>query len=291
MERILAAVILSGAMLMPASTARAQSEQLESPASASLKSGELPANLGELPPGPRGKSTIFGGEIRSVDPVRDELTLKVYGERPMKILFDERTLVYLDGKRIPLHELGPEDHAAVETTLDGTNVFAVNVHLLSRSPQGDYEGRVVSYNPATGELTIASSASREPFTVLVARDASFKREGQPGFSSVGSGPRDLQKGSLISVEFQPGQAGRGVASSISVLAVPGAAFAFSGNIASLDLHSGSLVLIDPRDQKSYQISFDSHRVPANLDLHLGEHVSVKAAYDGAHYVANQITAD
>jgi hypothetical protein len=290
MERVVAAVILGGLALVPLSVAHAQSEQLGSSASV-LKTSDPAAASVDLPPAPRGKSTIFGGEIRGIDPVRDQLVLKVYGEKPMKILFDERSLVYLDGKRIRLRELRPEDHAAIETTLDGTNIFAVSIHALSRSPEGDYQGRVMSYDPGSGALTITSSASREPFTVRVPRDASFTREGQPSFASAPSGPSDLRKGSLVAVDFEPDREGHGVANKITVLAVPGAAFAFSGNISTLDMHTGSLVLIDPRDQRSYQISFDSAHVPVGKDLHLGEHVSVKADYDGAHYVANQITAD
>ncbi len=290
MERIIVAIIVASVALMQLSAAQAQQEQLSSPTSV-LKTGESAPASADLPPAPAGKSTIFGGEIRSIDPVRDELVLKVYGEKPMKILFDERTLVYLDGKRIPLRGLRPEDHASIETTLDGTNIFAVSIHTLSRAPEGDYEGRVVSYDPGSGALTVASSASLEPFTVQVAREASFVREGQPAFASVRSGPWDLRKGSLVAVEFESGQGGRGMADKITVLAVPGAAFAFSGNISSLDLHAGSLVLIDPRDQRSYQISFGAARMPSSEDLHLGEHVSVKAEYDGLRYIASQIAPD
>jgi hypothetical protein len=290
MKGIFAAVLLCGVALAPLPGAHAQSEQLADSATALSATGSA-ADLPRLPAPPRGKSTIFGGEIRSIDPVRDELTLKIYGQRPMKILFDERTLVYLDGKRVPLHELGPEDHASVETTLDGDQVFAVSIHVLSRAPEGGYEGRVVSYNSGTGELTIASSASREPLRLRVPRETSFTREGQPRFTSQRSGPWDLQRGSLISVEFQSDQEGHGVASKIAVLAVPGTAFAFSGNISWLDLQSGSLVLVDPRDQRTYQISFNAARIQAGKDLHVGEHVSIRADYDGMRYVASDIAAD
>jgi hypothetical protein len=288
MVRIFAAVLLS-AVFIPV-TAPAQLKQPAAPASA-VKAGDPPSAVEDLPAAPSGKSTIFGGEIQRVDPVRDELTLKAYGQKPMKILFDERTLVYLDGKRVPLRTLGPEQHAAVETTLDGAQVFAVSIHALSQPPEGDYRGRVVSYNPGTGALTIASSASREAFTVQVARDASFQREGQASFVAAGSGPQDLRQGSLVSIEFASDQGGHGIASKISVLAVPGAAFAFSGNISSLDLHAGRMVLIDSQDQRSYEISFDAAHAPAGQELHLGEHVSIKAEYDGAHYVASRITRE
>ena len=43
------------------------------------------AQTAPLPPPPPGKSTILSGEIRFVDPVRDELLLKAYGQRPIKI--------------------------------------------------------------------------------------------------------------------------------------------------------------------------------------------------------------
>ena len=95
---------------------------------------------GGMPPLPSGKSTILGGAIRDVDPVLDRFTLRIVGEKPIKILFDERTQIFQDGKKVPLRDLKPADHASVQTILDGTNVFALSVHVLSKSPEGDYQG-------------------------------------------------------------------------------------------------------------------------------------------------------
>ena len=303
MDRFLAAVVLAGAALTVSVAARAQQEQLAATsatatatatdATAAKPDGTagMAGDVNPLPAAPTGRSTIFGGEIRSIDPVRDVLTLKVYGQAPMKILFDERTRVYLDGKQIPLHALSPEGHASVETTLDGTKIFAVTIHELSRSPEGDYSGRVVSYDPGSGELTIASGASRELLKVHVAREAVFTREGQTGFTSTRSGPWDLRTGSLVTIDFGSDNEGRGVADKIMVYAVPGSAFAFSGSIAFLNTGQGRMVVLDPRDQKSYEIAFNSTRLPAGKTLHLGDHVSVKAEYDGTHYVASEIDPD
>jgi hypothetical protein len=299
MDRFLAAVVLAGAALTASAAPRAQQDQLAATtatataATAATADGATGAggDVNPLPTPPRGKSTIFGGEIRSIDSVRDVLTLKVYGESPMKILFDERTQVYLDGKRIPLRALSPEGHASVETTLDGTRIFAVSIHELSRSPEGDYSGRVVNYDPGSGELTIASGATRELLKVHVAQEAVFTREGQTAFTSIKSGPWDLRTGSLVTIEFGSDNAGRGVADKINVYAVPGSAFAFSGSIASLNLGNGRLVLVDPRDQKTYDISFNTARLAAGKNLHLGDHVSVKAEYDGTNYVASDITPE
>src|SRR5271169_995016 len=84
-----------------------------------------------LPPSPRGKSTVIGGAIRSLDPVRDQLTLNVFGGQTVKVLFDERTQVFVDGAKSGLHELRSGDHVSIETVLDGTTVFARSIHLLS----------------------------------------------------------------------------------------------------------------------------------------------------------------
>jgi hypothetical protein len=230
----------------------------------------------------------MGGEIRRVDAVRDVLTLKVFGERPIKILFDERTQVYRDGKKIPLHDLHPVDHASVQTVLDGTNIFALSIHILSQSPEGDYQGRVLSYNPGTTELAISSVLSLQPLKLLVPASTPVVREGQPAFVAGQQGLSDLVAGDLISVKFEPNKEGQGVASHISVLATPGSEFVFIGNIATLDTHTGVLVLLDPRDSKTYEVHFSSASLPTTKNLRLGDHITVTASFDGGRYVAKTI---
>lgn len=90
--------------------------------------------------------------------------------------------------------------------------------------------------------------------------------------------------------FASDGAGRAVASRITILAVPGATFVFDGNISYLDASAGRMTLVDPRDEKSYQISFDPADFPVSTQLHLGRHVTVTASYNGASYVASRITA-
>lgn len=261
------------------------------PGTSVLTSSKPRAETTGLPSVPAGKSTIFGGEIRDLDAVRDQLTLKVFGDRPMKILFDERTEVYRDGDRVSLHELHPAEHASVQTTLDGTKLFAVSVHMLSRSQEVQYEGRITNFNQANGELTVASGQSRETIKMLVQSDTSFARMGQTAFSSQHTGPFDLVPGTLVSVQFKTGGKDEAVASQIEILAVPGARFVFSGNLTSLDLHSGLLILVDPRDNRSYQVTFDPAGIPVTESLHLGDNVRVVAEYDGIHYMASNITAN
>jgi hypothetical protein len=289
MNCFVALVMLGGvaAAQMPGPDAKSQATGPQS----ALMSRSAPVDLSALPPAPRGKSTILGGEIRNVDPVRDELTLKVFGQRPVKILFDERTQVYCDGKKISLRDLASASHASVQTVLDGTNVYALSVHLLSKSPEGEYRGRVLNYDADTGELTISSATLREPIKLLVPANIPIDRVGQPAFSSLHAGSSDLVRGALISVKFESDKMGQGVASQVTVLATPGSAFQFIGNLSSLDMHTGLLVVVDPADDKSYQIFFDSGLLPASRNLHEGDHVRVTASFDGTRYVASALTAN
>ena len=244
-----------------------------------------------LPPLPKGKTTILGGEIENFDPVRDQFSLRSYGARPMRIWFDERTQIYRNGEKISVRDLGPEDHASVETTLDGANVFAVSIHILSGPADGECEGRVVRYDPYNGELVVASQMSPAPITFQVPANASIARVGEREFTTGRSGAADLVAGALVSVSFESGSARRNVVKEIKVMAVPGATFEFSGTISFLDMHTGTMVLVDPRDRKSYQIHFDSARLPTRATLRPQVNVTVTATFDGSGYAANAITAN
>jgi hypothetical protein len=248
-----------------------------------------PGFLPPLPPVPQGTSTVIGGVIRSFDPVRDQMTLGVYGsEKAMKILFDERTQFYRDGVKTPLDDMRPNDHASVETTLDGDNVFAISVHMLSRSPLGECQGQVLAFDPRSGELTVRNALSGQPIRLRVESQTTIARMGQPAFASSVTGTSDLMRGALISIRFESYDGGS-VADSISILATPGSGFYFSGDVTFLDLHAGILALTDPRDQSSYTIAFDPARFPASRQLHEGSHIGVNASFDGHHYVANKLS--
>jgi hypothetical protein len=289
MERVIVMMMLGGAFLGQALAAPGPKGQAAITASA-VKADNSGGHFTDVPPLPKGKSTILGGSIQNVDPVRDQFTLHIYGEKPMRILFDERTQVFRDGKKISLQSLGPATHASVQTTLDGADVFAISVHIMSQQAAGNYQGRVVSYNPDTGLLMLASSASHEQFGVRVTSQTSFKRQGQSAFSSVPSSANDLVPGSLVTVEFEADNRGRGLAQQITVLAAPGATFVFSGTLASLDMPGGVLTLVDPRDNQSYRIFFDSTRDPASR-LRAGQHLRISADYDGSRYVATEIAVE
>ncbi len=278
----------TGAMAQPA-TAVTQSQKLSGPL-ATLEADNPSGGLPDLPPSPSAKeSTIFGGAIRKIDPVRDQFMLDVYGQRPMKVLFDERTQVYRDGVKIPVHDLSAADHASVQTALDGTGIFAISVHILTSIPQGQFRGRVLRYHYSTGELDLDASPSPRPFKVQVPSTASIFRKGQSSFTAEQSGLSDLRPGALVDVTFVPGAGAPGEATQIAVLAVPGASFVFTGNITGLDLSAGTLVLVDPRDRNSYRIQFAPSEFAGSQNLRVGQRVRLTASYDGSSYIASEIT--
>jgi hypothetical protein len=288
MVRSLPVAFLAGA-LMATPNMSAQSGHAKDQ-NATVETVSSSGGLLALPPVPGGTTTVVGGSIRDLDLVRDRFSLSLDGKRVMKILFDERTQVYRDGIKIPLRDLRPEGHASVQTTLDGSDVFAVSIHILSRAPEGECRGRILKFNPQNGELEVSTALSPEPVRLFVPADASIRREGQPSFTSKSSGRNDLVAGALVVATFRQGQSDRDVAGQITILAIPGTSFSFAGSISYLDLSRGLFDVVDPHDGKSYEIHFSSARIPANGTLHLGESVSVKAFYDGTQYQASEITA-
>ena len=284
-------IIAAGGMVLAQATIVASSPAQSAASRPAGTTVDALANLPPMPPVPAGESTILGGAIRNIDPVLDRFTLDIFGERPMTIQFDERTKLFRDGTSIPLGELGPADHASIQTALDGTRVFAESIHVLSQAPKGECDGVVKSYDSQSGKLLLDSDLSPSPLKFFLPRDTPIVRVGQPEFTSVRSGSTDLQRGSLVSVTFGPDLNGRAVVRHVTVMAVPGSSFLFGGNVSFLDLASGSLVLVDSRDGKSYHIYFDFSRFPSAAKLHLGDNVSVNANYQDSRYVAASITVN
>ena len=241
--------------------------------------------LPDLPAMPHGNSTVIGGSIRNVDGVRDQLTLNIFGGRSMKVLYDARTQVYRDGQKVALRDLRTGEHVSVETMLDGTTVFARSIHMLSKMPEGESQGQVVNYDRGTGELEVRDSLSPEPIKLHISPSTQIVRPGQKSASG------DLVAGTLISIQFQADNDGKNVASKIVVLATPGSAFVFTGRVVFLDLHTGLLALIDPRDDKRYEISFDPGRFPISRDVREGSTVTVTANFDGVRYAASALTVN
>lgn len=277
--------LLGAVTFVQVSPADAAGQQIQTKQPDPVKES-APPDLLDLP---RGKSTVIGGTISSVDPIADSLTLKVFGAKQMKILFDERTQVFRDGAKSSLRDLRANDHASVETMLDGDTVFARSIHMLSRSPEGECHGQIVGYDPGTGLLTVSESLSPETIKLVVPAGTAIVRQGQAASTSRSAGASDLRKGTLIAASFQSDTKGQGIANHIAILASPGDELTFGGSVTFLDLRAKQFVVADAQNNQSYKIVFDPDSVPAARDLHEGVNVKVTAEFDGSHYIARAIT--
>lgn len=231
----------------------------------------------------------MGGQIAKVDLIRDQLALKVPGGHAVSILFDERTQVYQDGKKISVLNLHPQDHASIETTLDGTAIFALRIHMLSDFPDGQLHGQVVTYSPGTGELKLRVTDSNNALILIVTEGTPVTRVGKGAFAEQKVGSADLVRGTLVDVTFKAGQTGPGVTKRIDVLAVPGTEFVFRGSISSLDLHAGRMSIANASEKQPMDVAFEPSRFGVSHDLRQGSSVKVTARFDGTRYVASDIS--
>ncbi len=242
-------------------------------------------SLPDLLPQPKGKVSLIGGTIAGVDRVRDEIIIKVFGGGTLHILFDSRTQIERDGARVSASDLRSGERIYLDTMPANAQIEAKNIRLVSQEAVGQTVGQVASYNTRTGDLELNDAISPQPLKLHVVPTTTFSRE--QGAASNG----DLLPGTLVSVTFATNTPEDVVARQISILAAPGKLFIFAGRIVQLDLRLGSLVLVDPRDQKSYEVVFDPHSIPISDSLREGATVVATASFDGRRYVATAIRVD
>lgn len=283
--------LISAVLMIPGMALAQASLPAPQPAQSSIPAQHSTSPMPELPPQPQGRATVIGGQIVSVNPVLDEFTLKVFGGGNFKIIYDARTRVFVNGNRISTVDLQPEDHASVETTLDGTKVYALDVHILSQLPQGESEGQVIEYNPHTEELKINGTLTRRPIKLHVAPNTPVTGTGQAAGPSSELSLSSLRRGTLVNVKFQAGSAGQANATQINVLATPGASYIFTGKISYLDIHAGRMVITDPTDNQNYQVYFTPSDFPTVRRMHEGTPVKVTTDFSGSRYVATAIQAE
>jgi hypothetical protein len=249
-------------------------------------SKRIQSGIGRLPQLPRGRRTVLGGRIYDVDPVNDQFELKIPGGKSVPVSYDVRTHFFQDGVERSVLDLHSASHASVETTLNGEKIFAVSVHLLSKAPEGEINGQVITYRAATGMLTMRSNITNSAIALQVPQQMNIVATGQIKSPSAGG---ELVPGALVKVKFWPGSHGHGVATRIDLLAYPGARFIFQGKISYININSGRLVLQDAVDQKTYHIAFTSQQLSKAENLHIGSNVKAVAVFNGTTYVAQSIS--
>src|SRR5579859_3919939 len=206
--------------------------------------------LPDLPPLPKAKATLVGGTLEHLDRVRDQVTVRVFGGGTVKALFDPRTHVYRGSKEVTVADLRQGERIYLDTVLDGSTVFARSIRLNANTAVGESQGVVTRYRPDRGELTIRDGISPNPVDVRLSPSTKFLQGNREVAASI------LVPGTLVTVNFASQGDSRGVAREVSILALPGTQYTFSGQVVHIDLRNGLLVLNSSTDRKTYELYLD-----------------------------------
>jgi len=250
--------------------------------------GEIVADpvglLPDLPPVPQANATLIGGTIERLDRVRDQVTVRVFGGGRMNILFDPRTRIYREGHGVEarISDLHEGQRIYLDTILDGDTVFARSIRFKTEHAVGETQGIVLKYRADRGELILRDAISPSPVRVRMNSSTRLTKTDLAVSSSV------LTPGSLIAVRFSSDADSGDVAREISVLALPGTPYTFSGRVMHLDLRAGLLVLASSTHRKTYEIYLDPS-LTLNDDLQPGALVTVTTTLQDSRYVARSVS--
>jgi len=238
--------------------------------------------LPDLPKVPSAKATLVGGVIERIDNVRDRLTVRVFGGGRMIVLFDPRSRIFRGTAHARISDLHEGERVYLDTMLDGSTIFARNIHLSATQALGETQGLVLDYR--ADELTIRDVISPKPIKLRMDSSTRLTQNDREVSASA------LLPGSLIAVRFVPESGSREKAREISILASPGVRYTFAGQIAHLDLRTGLVVLYSSTDRKTYEIYLDPS-LAIDDKLQAGAIVTAVTSLDGSRYVAHSLTID
>lgn len=234
------------------------------------------------PPMPRGKISLLGGTVRSIDQVRNRMTVEFFGKGRMKMFFDERSRFFKSGVEGTQLVVRKGDRVYVDSQLEKGKIFARRVQVENEIIPADANGQVESLNLKKRTITLRDQLTTQAVTFNLATNAVITQQGKTITQN------DLRRDSLVALRFVPGSGKRGLVSEINVLATPGSEFTFQGRLTHLDLRSGILALNNKSDDRLYEIKFAPASAGVNEDWKVGADVTVVAAFNGKDYTARAV---
>lgn len=235
------------------------------------------------PPFPSGSTTLVGGIIRDVDRIRNRMVIKVFGGGRWTVAFDERTHIFRNGAETTQLALKKGERVYLDTMLDNNkhDIFARNIRVGVAVAPADAAGQVTSVDTAHGEVSLRDDINSVPVHFGVDNDTRIVNGNTP------IALRDLKSGALVQVKFSAQSGYRGIARQITVVAMPGAAFTFSGKVTYLDVHRG-LLAVHNIDGKTYDIHFSPKQTREADNLAVGTPVKIVAVFEGRQYTAQSV---
>lgn len=229
----------------------------------------------------KSKLSLVGGTVKSIDQIRDNMTVRIYDAGTMHVKFDQRTHFYRDGKETTQLTVKKGDRVYLDTQLFEGKVFAKNVHVESGNRSADASGQIRSFNRKTGDMVVQDQLAGSTVKFRVDPQTTIKNGDAKTSASA------LLPGSLVAVKFSPRSRSTGAAEEVSIIAAPGTSFTYFGRVTHVDVRSGLLAIENQADGKVYDIRFDSGtRIPDNLTV--GSQVTAVAMFRGGDYLAQSI---
>lgn len=235
-----------------------------------------------VPAIPKGNVSLIGGTVTSVDPIRQRLTIQVFGnKKKMTFGYDERSHLFRDGKPASYKALQKGAHVYVDSMLvpGGNQLLARNVRVVTSLEPADARGQITQYRPRTGTLVIMDELSQRPIYLRVSNDTKITGNGADS-------RQDLVPGSLVTVRFASDYKKSDIAREITILATPGSSFTFAGSVTYLDMKDGVMAVHNQSDNKTYELHFDDGTVGDNVTV--GSDVVVNAEFEGTQYKAKSV---
>jgi len=236
-------------------------------------------------PVPRTTTTLVGGTITGVDRMRNRLTLHVFGGNRWTVNFDERTHIFHNGRETTQMALKKGERVYVDTQLDNNkhDIFARNIRVGVAELPADADGQIIAIDTKHNELTLRDTLNSVPVRFAVDPETRINNGQTPAAF------KDVKPGTLVHVRFAASSPNRGLAREVSIIAVPGSTFTFSGKVTFLDLHRGLLAVQNSTDDKNYEIHFAPSVVANRNELGVGRDVLVRATFEGARYMAQSVS--
>jgi hypothetical protein len=268
---------------IPLELKQPKTEILDSSATAGALATDGHDPILDPPPFPKGITTLVGGVISGIDPIRNHLTVSVFGGGHWTIFYDERTHIFRSGAEATSFSLKKGERVYVDTMLDnnGRDIFARNIRVGVAQPPALVDGQIIDFDPSRSLVTLRDTINTVPVHFSVDNDTRIS-DGLK-LATV----RDLAPGSLVRVKFAPERANRGLAREITIIAKPGSSHTFAGPITFLDMHRGILAVRNRLDDKTYDLHF-TPRIGAAADLAVGAEVQVTATFTATEYSIQQI---
>lgn len=234
-----------------------------------------------VPPMPKGRVSLIGGTVQKVDPIRQRLTVRVFGNnKKMTFGYDERSHLFRDDVPVSYKALQRGEHVYIDSMLDRDNhLFARNVRVVTSLKPADARGQITQFQPQTGTLVIRDELSQGPVYLHIGPDTKITGKGADS-------RQDLIPGSLVAVRFASDYHKGDTAKEVEIVAMPGALFTFAGNVTHLDVPDGVIAVHNQSDDKTYELQFEPGVVSDNITV--GTSVVISAEFAGSGYRAKTV---